>query len=247
VPRARRPRRSTTLLHELSRRRPELDSPLDAIVRGLVLVDGSVVTNPASRVGPDASIALSRRTPLKGESKLEPALAGFHVPVEGRVALDVGAAAGGFTAVLLRHGARRVYAVDAGFGQLVGSLRQDPRVVNLERTNLADLDRGLVPDPIDLLTLDLSFLSLTDAVPQLQRLQLHASADMVALVKPMFELRLPEPPGDLRLQRALDVAVAGIEDAGWRVIASMRSPVLGSRGAQEFLVHARLTNAAEAR
>lgn len=238
--RVRRPRRSTTLLVELSRRRPELESPLDAITGGLVLVDGSVVTNPASRVGPDASIALSKRRALKGESKLEPALAEFGVAVADRVALDVGAAAGGFTAVLLRAGARRVYAVDAGFGQLVGSLRQDPRVVNLERTNLADLDRRLVPDALDVLTLDLSFLSLTEAVPQLAGLGIDPAADLVALVKPMFELHRSEPPEDEpSLERALAAAVEGVGRAGWRVLGTMRSPVLGNRGAHEFFLHAR--------
>jgi 23S rRNA (cytidine1920-2'-O)/16S rRNA (cytidine1409-2'-O)-methyltransferase len=103
--------------------------------------------------------------PLAGEAKLRAALAAFAPAVQGRIALDVGAAAGGFTRVLLEAGARRVYAVDAGFGQLLGSLRQDPRVVNLERTNLGVLDAALVPDPIELVTIDVSYISLASAVP----------------------------------------------------------------------------------
>jgi 23S rRNA (cytidine1920-2'-O)/16S rRNA (cytidine1409-2'-O)-methyltransferase len=167
--------------------------------------------------------------PLRGEAKLEAALAVFPVEVRGRVALDAGASTGGFTRVLLRHGARRVYAVDAGYGQLLGSLRQDPRVVNMERTNLGDVE---IAEPIELVTLDLSYLPLADAVPQLGRM----GVDLVALVKPQFELRLAAPPSDPR--PALDAAIAGIERAGWHVEASMESPVRGAHGSVEYLVWA---------
>lgn len=156
------------------------------------------------------------------------------------MALDVGAAAGGFTRALLDAGARRVYAVDAGHGQLVGSLRQDERVVNLEATNLGELDRRLVPEPIELVTIDVSYLSLSAAVPQLERVELAAGAELVALVKPQFELALGRTPDDEpTLAAALDRARAGIEAAGWRVLESIRSPVLGAGGSNEFLVHAR--------
>jgi 23S rRNA (cytidine1920-2'-O)/16S rRNA (cytidine1409-2'-O)-methyltransferase len=191
-------------------------------------------------VGAGSTITLITPAPLRGEAKLRAALGTFCVPVTGRVALDAGAAAGGFTKTLLNQGARRVYAVDAGHGQLLGSLRQDPRVVNLEATNLGSLDRLLVPEPIDLITLDLSYLSLAAAVPQLQRIEVAADADLVSLVKPMFELHLPRPPEDLEtLEAARAAAVEGIEAAGWSVQCSIRSPVVGSRGAVEFLVHAR--------
>jgi 23S rRNA (cytidine1920-2'-O)/16S rRNA (cytidine1409-2'-O)-methyltransferase len=141
---------------------------------------------------------------------------------------------------LLTEGARRVYAVDAGHGQLLGSLRQDPRVVNLEATNLGSLNRLLVPEPIELITLDLSYLSVAAAVPQLDRVEVAADADLVALVKPMFELHLPRPPEDReKLEAARAAAIEGIEAAGWTVQTSIKSPVLGSRGAVEFFVHAR--------
>lgn len=194
---------------------------------------------PAS-LGEQLARLREERSPLRGEAKLEAALREFQVPVLGRVALDAGAAAGGFTAVLLRHGASRVYAVEAGFGQLLGSLRQDPRVVNLERTNLGDLDRRRVPDRVEVVSLDLSYLSLADAVPQLASLDIAGEADLVALVKPMFELHLPRPPADqARLRDALDRAIAGIEAAGWPVAGSIPSPVTGQGGAHEFLVHGR--------
>src|SRR5262245_23079822 len=107
-----------------------------------------------------------RPVALRGEAKLRHGLRAMAVPVEGRVALDVGAAAGGFTRVLLEAGAVRVYAVDAGHGQLLGSLRQDPRVVALERTNLGALTLELVPDVVEVVTMDLSYLPVARAAPQ---------------------------------------------------------------------------------
>lgn len=216
-----------------------VDNPESAIACGLVLVNGIVVTNPQSRVRSDAGITLRRRKPLRGEAKLTAALAAFPVEVVERVALDIGAAAGGFTRVLLDRGATRVYAVEAGFGQLVGSLRQDSRVINLEATNLGDLGPKLVPEPIDLVTIDVSYLSLTDAVPQLEQIQLRSNTHAIALVKPQFELGLPSPPLDATtLSTALDRACHGFVAAGWEVRGAIESPVRGGRGAVEFLVHA---------
>ncbi len=178
--------------------------------------------------------------PLRGEAKLRAALAGFDVRAAGRICLDLGAAAGGFTRVLLEAGAARVYAVDAGFGQLLGSLRQDPRVVNLEATNVAALDTRLIPDAIELVTVDVSYLALAAAVAQLDRIAMAHDADLIGLVKPMFELRLATAPSDaISVDAATTRAAAGIAAAGWRVIGTMPSPVLGGRGAVEALLHAR--------
>lgn len=191
-------------------------------------------------VGREASIALRTPQPLAGEAKLRAALDAFAPVTAGTIALDVGAAAGGFTRVLLEAGARRVYAVDAGFGQLLGSLRQDPRVVNLERTNLGALDRSLVPDAIDLVSIDVSYISLARAVPQLAQLAFAKTAELIALVKPMFELALADAPDDgAMLAEALRRATAGIEVAGWVVTAAIESPVRGHHGAKEMLLHAR--------
>jgi 23S rRNA (cytidine1920-2'-O)/16S rRNA (cytidine1409-2'-O)-methyltransferase len=168
------------------------------------------------------------------------ALSTFAVAVAGRVVLDLGAAAGGFTRVLLEAGASRVYAVDAGYGQLLGSLRQDERVVNLERTNLGRLDAALVPDLVDVITIDLSYLAVAKAVGQLEPLRISPDADLIALVKPMFELELPAPPGDPgQLAAAVERAQRGLTRAGWRAVSWTRSPVEGSRGAIEYLIHAR--------
>ncbi len=219
---------------------PELDVPA-AIRAGRILVDGHVRMNPSSLVRSDASIRIRAASDgsLRGEAKLEAALRAFGVSVSGRVALDLGAAAGGFTRVLLRAGAERVYAVDTGFGQLRGSLHRDPAVVNLERTNLADLDRSLVPDVIDVVTADLSYVALARAVPQLT-VWFAPDADLLALVKPQFELALAEPPTDASmLTAAIARAAAGIEAAGWSIAGTIESPVRGARGAVEFLLHAR--------
>lgn len=228
-----------TLLKAVLQAHPDLTDPEDVIREGRVTVDGAVVQNPGSMIGPGAHVGVAAPLTLRGELKLGPALDQFGVDVSGRIALDVGASTGGFTRTLLQRGAARVYAVDAGHGQLLGSLRQDPRVVNLENTNIGSLTRALVPDPVETISLDLSYISLTAAVPQLHSIVLAPGVQMIALVKPMFELHLPQPPEDRpRLEEALRLAVAGIEAAGWRVRASMESPVRGSRGAFEWVVHA---------
>jgi 23S rRNA (cytidine1920-2'-O)/16S rRNA (cytidine1409-2'-O)-methyltransferase len=183
---------------------------------------------------------LPERAPLRGEAKLRAALDTFGIDVRERVCLDLGAAAGGFTRVLLDAGAARVYAVDVGFGQLLGSLRQDPRVLNLEATNVSKLDTRLIHEPIEVVTIDVSYLALAAAVTQLDRILLDDTVDLVGLVKPMFELRLPTAPSDPQtVDAAIERAVIGIEAAGWTVVGTMPSPVLGGRGAVEALLHAR--------
>jgi 23S rRNA (cytidine1920-2'-O)/16S rRNA (cytidine1409-2'-O)-methyltransferase len=221
-----------------------LDPDLDAaglITAGRVLVDGRVATNPASLVRETASVRITDagRRALRGEAKLAVALQAFHVGVEGRIALDLGAAAGGFTRVLLRKGATRVYAVDTGYGQLLGSLRQNPAVVNLERTNVAELTPAHVPEAVTLVVADLSYISLARALPQLNgRVTISSGADLVAVVKPQFELGLAKPPTRARqLAEAVARARIGAMKAGWTAIDVVESPVSGARGSREFLLH----------
>jgi 23S rRNA (cytidine1920-2'-O)/16S rRNA (cytidine1409-2'-O)-methyltransferase len=228
------------LASELAQRFPHLDDPDAAIAAGEVFVDGFPRTNPDSLVDAGASLTLRAPRQLRGTAKLSHALRVFQVPVNGRIAVDLGASAGGFTQALLDAGAARVYAVDAGYGQLRGFLRQNPRVVNLERVNLAQLDAALIPEAVELITMDLSYLAIAAAAPQLERLGIEPGTDLVALVKPAYELGLAASPSeDGALAAALAHATGGLTVAGWRVLATERSPVLGARGAVEWLLHAR--------
>jgi 23S rRNA (cytidine1920-2'-O)/16S rRNA (cytidine1409-2'-O)-methyltransferase len=227
-------------MDQLTRALPDLPDPEGTLAAGHVLIDGRVVTNPRSQVRGDASVVVKPPRTLRGEDKLRAALDGFAIDVTDRECVDLGASAGGFTKVLLEDGARRVFAVDAGHGQLRGELRNHSRVVNLERTNLADLSAIPRCAPIGTVTMDLSYLSVADAVPQIETLSFAPDADLIALVKPMFELGLGSPPeDDPTLRRALDLAVAGVERLPWHVVGTMASPVIGSKGAREWLLHAR--------
>ncbi len=229
-----------TVIDHIAAIRPEVLNPAAVLAEGRVIVDGRIITNPKTLVRSIASLRILPLRPLRGEEKLRAALDGFAIEVAGKVALDLGAAAGGFTTVLLERGSRRAYAVDVGFGQLRGVLRADPRVVSLERTNLSELTRQTIPDRIDLVTMDLSYVSVADAAGQMEPLEFAPDADLVAVVKPMFELRLAGLPQDPRvLRKALAHAVRGIVRTSWHVEHTMASPVRGSRGAHEWLVHAR--------
>ena len=193
----------------------------------------------------DAGIVYAPLRSLKGEQKLGAALDAFATPVvlEGRVALDVGASTGGFTTALLNRGCRKVYAVDVGHGQLRGALRQDPRVVNLEATNAADLTTQLVPEGIDVVTVDVSYTPLAVIVPQVtERVRFANDAALLALVKPMFELQLGQlPDREEQLDEAVLLATDGIAAAGWTIEEVITSPVTGNQGAIEQWVRARLS------
>lgn len=166
-----------------------LDEARRWIMAGKVLVNDSCFDKPGMAVPGDAVVRVRGRSRYASRAghKLEAALAHFAVDVARQVALDCGASTGGFTDCLLQHGASLVYAVDAGYGQLVGYLRADPRVRNLERTNLGDLAASMLNPPPTLITLDLSYLSLTQALPLATNL-LAAEGQVLALIKPLFEV-----------------------------------------------------------
>lgn len=163
------------------------------IMTGQVLVNEQLIDKPGMLVPRDAVLRVRgrHRYVSRGGYKLEAAIEHFRVNAAGRVALDCGASTGGFTDCLLQHGARFIYAVEVGYGQLVGSLRADERVRNLERTNLSDLvSSDLEPQP-SLVTLDLSYLSLTKALPIAAAL-VEPEGYILALLKPLFEVESPE-------------------------------------------------------
>jgi 23S rRNA (cytidine1920-2'-O)/16S rRNA (cytidine1409-2'-O)-methyltransferase len=229
-----------TLRQELERLRPDLDDIDEAITGGHVLVNGVPSTNPKTQVAANTSIVVREPKVFRGLTKLRGALDAFDVDANGRVALDAGASAGGFVQAWLEAGARKVFAVEVGYGQLLGSLRQDARVVNLERTNIGDLGRDTVTEPVELISLDLGFLALATGVPQLNRLEITAGADLLALVKPTAELGLPSPPDDEEsIREAVRRASEAVTEAGWEVLHAVESPIRGSRGAVEWFLHGR--------
>jgi 23S rRNA (cytidine1920-2'-O)/16S rRNA (cytidine1409-2'-O)-methyltransferase len=227
------------LLTVLQRRFPGLDDPARLIKEGAALVNGVPADSPRTRVRADAVIQIRHTRPLRGTIKLAHALSAFGIDAAGAVALDLGAAAGGFTQALLDAGAARVYAVDAGTGQLRGRLRVDPRVINLERTNLARLGPHLISEPVDLITMDLSYLAIADAIGQVDQQMLAPAAQLIALVKPTFELRaatLADQPQ--QVAAAAQAATRALEEHRWRVQGQQPSPILGAKGAVEILLHA---------
>jgi 23S rRNA (cytidine1920-2'-O)/16S rRNA (cytidine1409-2'-O)-methyltransferase len=211
------------------------------IMAGQVLVNGQVATKVATPVDEDARIEIRQGLPYvsRGGFKLEKALRAFGIHPEGWVAADVGASTGGFTDCLLQHGAARVYAIDVGYGQLDWRLRQDERVVVMERTNARYVDS--LPEPIDLVTIDASFISLKLLLPQVAR-WLRPTGQVIALIKPQFEAgREQVGKGgvvrDVRTHRAvLRDILEWVVQNGWQLRGLTRSPIKGPKGNIEFLV-----------
>jgi len=181
----------------------------------------------------------------RGGLKLVHALDHFAIDPAGATTLDIGASTGGFTDVLLARAAARVYAVDVGYGQLAAKLRSDPRVVLLERVNARHLTRAAVPDPVDLVVCDASFIGLEVVLPAPLALT-AGSAELVSLIKPQFEVGKGRVGKggivrDPALRREVcDRIVAWLNTrTGWRVEGLIESPILGADGNQEFLVYAR--------
>jgi 23S rRNA (cytidine1920-2'-O)/16S rRNA (cytidine1409-2'-O)-methyltransferase len=217
------------------------------ILAGQVAVDGQVVSKAGTAIAPGAGIELLQPDhPYVGRGglKLAHALDTFGVAVEGREALDIGASTGGFTDVLLRRGASRVVALDVGHGQLDWGLRNDPRVVVIEGRNARYLAPGDIPGPVDVVVIDVSFISLAHILPQVPPV-LREGADVVALVKPQFEAGRNEVgrKGIVTDPGVHERVVARVTEAAGRVglarIAMTPSPVTGAEGNREFLLHLR--------
>jgi 23S rRNA (cytidine1920-2'-O)/16S rRNA (cytidine1409-2'-O)-methyltransferase len=198
---------------------------------------------PGDLVAADAPIELTGRDPYVGRGgyKLAAALDAFGIDPAGLVCLDVGASTGGFTDVLLQRGARRVYALDVGRGQLAESLRRDPRVVSMERTNARRLTAAMIPEQVDLATIDVSFISLALVLAPVAS-SLRRGGQIVALVKPQFEAGrgrtdhgvVRDPAIHLEVLERI-VRVAGGLRVGTRAI--LASPLTGAEGNREFLAH----------
>jgi 23S rRNA (cytidine1920-2'-O)/16S rRNA (cytidine1409-2'-O)-methyltransferase len=213
------------------------------IMAGQVRVNGELSDKPGRQVAVDAPLAIDKGLPYvsRGGFKLEAALDRFQLDVRGWVAADVGASTGGFTDCLLQRGASRVYAIDVGYGQLAWSLRQDPRVVVMERTNARYLEA--LPELVDLVTIDASFISLKLLLPTAARLLFPDRGMAILLIKPQFEAgRRQVGKGgvvrDLAVHRQVLMDVlTWAETQGWDVWGVTPSPVRGPAGNVEFLAH----------
>jgi 23S rRNA (cytidine1920-2'-O)/16S rRNA (cytidine1409-2'-O)-methyltransferase len=217
------------------------------ILAGRVVVQGKPSTKPGTAVASDAEILL--REPDhpyvgRGGLKLVHALDAFGIAVSGREALDIGASTGGFTDVLLRRGAAHVIALDVGHGQIDWSLRNNPRVAVIERFNARALQLSNLPHAVELVTIDVSFISLRHIFPRVPGLLLPG-ADVVALVKPQFEAGRAEvgKKGVVRdatvHQRVVEEATAWAAEVGLARVAMTESPITGDLGNREFFLHLR--------
>jgi 23S rRNA (cytidine1920-2'-O)/16S rRNA (cytidine1409-2'-O)-methyltransferase len=218
------------------------------ILAGQVFAAEARVDKPGSSLPADSPLAL-RGEPhpwvSRGGLKLAHGLTQFAIDPTGAIALDVGASTGGFTDVLLSGGARRVYAVDVGRGQLAWRLREDPRVIVLERTNARHLTPSQVPEPIDLVVCDASFIGLETVLPAALALA-KPDARLIALIKPQFEVGkgrvgkggvVRDPALHQEVCERIAQWLAG--PMGWTVLGITESPIQGPEGNREFLIAAR--------
>jgi 23S rRNA (cytidine1920-2'-O)/16S rRNA (cytidine1409-2'-O)-methyltransferase len=211
------------------------------ILAGKVRVAGETERRPDRSVRDDDVITVDESPGFasRGALKLGPALDRFHVDPAGRVCADIGASTGGFTDVLLRRGAAKVFAIDVGRGLIHWRLRQDPRVVVIERVNARDLDS--FPESVSLIVIDVSFISLEKVLPALRRA--GPEAEVVALFKPQFEVGRAEvgKGGIVRDRVAVEAALQGFREwshgNGYEVVAEAASEITGAQGNQEFFLH----------
>ncbi|MGZ3594388.1 MAG: TlyA family RNA methyltransferase [Syntrophales bacterium] len=216
------------------------------IMSGAVLVGETKMDKAGTLVPPDAEIRIEGEdNPYvsRGGLKLKGALTAFDINVRDLVALDVGASTGGFTDCLLQEGARKVYAIDVGYGQLAWKLRTDERVVNLERTNVRYFQGSEIKDTIDLATIDASFISLRLVIPAVQRLLKKDNAIVLALIKPQFEAGRDEVEkhGVIKNPEVHERVIEGIKkfcgELGLSVVGVCESPLTGPKGTKEFFIY----------
>lgn len=220
------------------------------IERGLVRVDGQRLQKASKKVEACTPIEIQQdgdrhHYVSRGGEKLEAALRTFRVEAQDKVAMDIGASTGGFTHCLLLHGARKVYAVDVGYGQLAYQLRKDERMVVMERQNARYLKPEQVEERPQLVTIDVSFISLTLILPAVRGL-IAEGGEVIALVKPQFEAgrEKVEKGGVVRDEavhrEVLEKVTRGAEELGFECLGSMESPLRGPAGNKEFFLHLRV-------
>jgi 23S rRNA (cytidine1920-2'-O)/16S rRNA (cytidine1409-2'-O)-methyltransferase len=214
------------------------------IAAGRVKVDGRILTRPGHPIDSEADIEILsfERYVSQGGDKLEAALDQFGIDPTGMTCLDVGASTGGFTDCLLQHGAAKVHAIDVGHDQLTSRIRRHPKVVVREGLNARYLEPQDIGEPIDLIVIDVSFISLKLILPPLVAL-IESPGQIIALVKPQFEVGKDHLPGDgvvkdevLRQRTLSDIRLYIEAETPWHVLAEMQSPIQGEKGNVEFLL-----------
>ena len=228
---------------------PSREKARALIMSGCVFLDGQRADKPGQQVSPDAEPEVrSHELPFvsRGGYKLDKAIRVFGIDPTGKTCIDCGASTGGFTDVLLQHGAAKVYAVDVGYGQLAWKLREDPRVICLERTNLRYVTEEQIPEKLDLAVCDVSFISLRLVMPAVSKL-LKPGAEIMCLIKPQFEAgrELVGKKGVVRDSAVHEQVIRGILDfmptIGFSVCALDYSPITGPEGNIEFLLYMKNT------
>ena len=225
---------------------PSRERAQSLILAGKVLVNTERIDKPGKSVDLDSELVVQAQDHpyvSRGGVKLAGAIREFQIEVPDRIALDVGASTGGFTDCLLQHGAQKVYAVDVGYGQLAWKLRQDPRVVNWERTNIRYLDPVNLADPIQLVVVDASFISLRLILPKLYEL-MTVGSQLLALVKPQFEAGRKEIGKGGRVKeevvhaRVLNEIIEAAIILGFRMLGNCESSIQGKKSQNiEYFVH----------
>lgn len=215
------------------------------IMEGSVMVNGAPVTKAGTLIDADARIELrSQEMPYvsRGGIKLNAALEHFGISAVGKTAMDIGSSTGGFTDCLLQNGAQKIFCIDVGYGQIALKLRNDPRVVLFERTNIRHLDKQLIPDIVDFITVDVSFISLRLVLPKVKEF-LRDGGEALVLVKPQFEVGKGEvgKGGIVRDEAKRMSAVASVreyaESIGLRTIGVFQSTLPGQKGNIEYFIY----------
>ncbi len=211
------------------------------IMQGKILVDNHPITKPGTQLKPDVEILLNAKEPKyvsRAGFKLEKALDHFAIDPTDKIILDAGLSTGGFTDCLLQRGATKIYGVDVGYGQVHEKIRNDPRVVLMERTNLRTLS-GL-PEPIDMVSLDLSFISLLKVMDAVAKI-IKKGGDLITLIKPQFEAEKHQvgKKGIIKdpaiHQEVIEKITSGIKQCGFELKGLIESPITGATGNKEFL------------
>ena len=214
------------------------------ILSGDVRVNGNPVNKAGTLIDENAEIEITKDIPYvsRGGLKLEKAIKEFNINVKDKAAIDVGASTGGFTDCLIQYGAKKVYAVDVGYGQLAWKLRNDPRVVIIERKNVRYIKPSDIGEPVDIATIDVSFISLKLVLPVVKNL-LKENGEIIALIKPQFEVGKGEvgKGGIVKDEEKHKKVISEIKsfaiDSGFKVLNVTESPIAGQKGNVEFLIY----------